>query len=314
MAKALVFVESKGNEIKEASLEVLGLASSLAEQVIAVVVNNQGPDLTGHADKVLRVSNDNLNHPNALAYARVLAEAVKAENPDYILVAATTFGKELAPAAGALMDMTLFSDVVQVEKDRVVKPIYTGKVMAEYEINTPVLISVRPKAYPVPEKSKNGQAEDLNVSWEDRDLSVQLVELKEKDASEIDVAEADIVISGGRGMKGPENFDMLRELAKLLAEKTNSKVAIGASRSAVDEGWIDHSHQVGQTGKIVAPGFYFAIGISGAMQHIAGMRNSKIIIAVNKDPEAPIFQIADFGVVDDLFKVVPELINRLKNA
>ncbi|MGB9590410.1 MAG: electron transfer flavoprotein subunit alpha/FixB family protein, partial [Candidatus Hydrothermia bacterium] len=269
--------------------------------------------------RILLVNEARLSHPLAIPCARSMAEAFKKENPDLVIISATPFGKEVAPCVGALLGLPLMSDVTDVKKDGnalvFTKPLYTGKIIASYRLeNTPVLFSVRPKAFPVPEPRRSTTTESLSPSFQDTDFRVSLVEVAEKEAGDIDVSEADIIVTGGRGMKGPENFALLRELAAILSEKTGVKVAIGASRSAVDEGWIDHSHQVGQTGKIVSPGVYFAIGVSGAMQHLAGMRNSKIIIAVNKDPDAPIFSVADFGVVDDLFKVLPELVKRLKEG
>jgi len=319
MSKALVFAEGRGEALKEASLEVLGVAAGLADEVVAVAVGPYSARLEGFADRVLLVGDQRLSHPLAMPCARAMAEAFKKENPDLVMVSATPFGKEVAPALGALLGLPLMSDVTEVRRDGAalvfVKPLYTGKVMGTYRAEkTPVLFSVRPKAYPVPGAGKSTITESFSPAFTDDDFRVCLVELAEKEAGEIDVAEADIIVTGGRGMKGPENFALLRELASILSEKTGAKVAVGASRSAVDEGWIDHSHQVGQTGKIVSPGVYFAIGVSGAMQHLAGMRNSKLIIAINKDPDAPIFSVADFGVVDDLFKVIPELINRLKGG
>jgi len=319
MAKALVFAEGRGEVLKEASLEAMGVASGLANEVIAVSVGPYAARLEGFADRVLSVQDERLSHPLATLCARAIAGAFRKENPDLAIVSATPFGKEVAPLLGAMLGLALMSDVTEVKKDGstlvFVKPLYTGKVMGTYRVEkTPVVFSVRPKSYPVPAPSKSTSKEGFSPAFTDDDLRVSLVELAEKEAGEIDVAEADMIVTGGRGMKGPENFAMLRELASVLSEKTGAKVAVGASRSAVDEGWIDHSHQVGQTGKIVTPGLYMAIGVSGAMQHLAGMRNSKLIIAINKDPDAPIFSVADFGVVDDLFKVVPELVKRLKEG
>ncbi len=319
MAKALVFAEGRGEVLKEASLEAIGVAGTLAEEVVAVATGPYAAKISGFADRVLVVSDGRLSHPIAAPCARAVAEAFAKENPDIVIISATPFGKEVAPLVGAMLGLPLMSDVTDVKMDGsalvFTKPLYTGKVMGSYRVEkTPALFSVRPKAFSVPASGKSTKTEDFVPSFADADFRVSLVELAEKEAGEIDVSEADIIVTGGRGMKGPENFALLRELAAVLSEKTGAKVAIGASRSAVDEGWIDHSHQVGQTGKIVSPGVYFAIGVSGAMQHLAGMRNSKIIIAVNKDPDAPVFSVADFGVVDDLFKVLPELVKRLKEG
>ncbi len=311
LKKALVFVEGRGEEIKEASLEVLGLAAQLAEEVVALGVGPYADKASGYADRVLKAD---LGHPMAGPAAKALAEAAKAESPNIILLAATPFGKEVGPAAGALLGVPIMADVIEISDDlTLTKPLYTGKIIGKFKLQAePLLVSVRPKAYPVPEPSKSGSVEEFSVELGELERAAELVELQEKEASEVDVAEADIVVSGGRGVKGPEGFKLLYELAQVLSEKTGMKAAVGASRAAVDEGWIDHSHQVGQTGKIVSPQLYIALGISGAMQHLAGMKGSKVIIAVNKDPEAPIFQVADLGIVDDLFKVVPELIKRLR--
>ncbi len=311
LKKALVFVEGRGEEVKEASLEVLGLASQLSEEVVAVAVGPYGEKVKGYADKVLKAD---LGHPLAGPAAKALAEAAKAESPNIILLAATPFGKEVGPAAGAILGVPIMADVTEISGDlTLTKPLYTGKVIGKFKVKAePLLVSVRPKSYPVPQPSKAGSVEELSVELGETERAVELVELTERDTSEVDVAEADIVVAGGRGVKGPEGFKLLYELAQVLSEKTGMKVAVGASRTAVDEGWIDHSHQVGQTGKIVSPQLYIAAGISGAMQHLAGMKSSKVIIAINKDPEAPIFQVADLGIVDDLFKVIPELTKRLR--
>ena len=232
---------------------------------------------------------------------------------------ATTKGKELAPRVAALFNVPMASDVLSVSYDggrvTVKRSLFAGKVYGDFELSSkPYIISIRPKAYEKsgPTSSQEAEILDFSFSFSDNDFDVERIDLKEKEVGEVDVTEADIIVSGGRGVKGPEGFNPLKELIEALQSLNVGKVALGASRAAVDAGWIDHSHQVGQTGKVVSPNLYIACGISGAIQHLAGMRTSKVIVAINKDPEAPIFRVADYGIVGDLFEVVPKMTEEIK--
>ena len=224
-------------------------------------------------------------------------------------------GKDLSPRVAAKLGASLASDCTQTAvKDgglEIVRPIFAGKALATFVIkSSPQLISLRPNVFPLIEPTEGeGELIKKEIALSDDAVKERVVETMKAEGAELDVTEADIIVTGGRGMKGPENFDLLRELSSLLPH-----TAIGASRSAVDAGWIDHQYQVGQTGKTVSPTLYLAFGVSGAIQHLAGMSSSKYIVAVNKDPDAPIFKVADFGIVGDLFQVIPPLKEELKNA
>jgi electron transfer flavoprotein alpha subunit len=227
-----------------------------------------------------------------------------------MLMVATAMGKDLAPRIAARKRMALLTDCVSLDADKesfiAVKSMYGGKVFARVRAaKTPVIATLRPSAYPAPPPGESTAAVRTLALTLPAESRARVVEVAQKDEGRPDVQEADIVVTGGRGLKEPENFRMVEELADSL------RAAVGASRAAVDAGWIDHAHQVGQTGKTVSPKLYVAIGVSGAIQHLAGMRTSKCILAINKDPEAPIFSIADFGIVGDLFKIVPVLTREL---
>jgi electron transfer flavoprotein alpha subunit len=218
-------------------------------------------------------------------------------------------GRDLAPRVSARIDAGLAVDCIglNVEGNEIIatRPVFAGKALLDIKITSPVKVFVlRPNVFSAGTPLEN-KAEISRIAVESSDLKVKVTELK-KSEGKLDVAEADIIVSGGRGMKGPEHFHLVEELAQLLGG------ASGASRAVVDAGWRPHGEQVGQTGKTVSPNLYIALGISGAIQHLAGMRSSKYIVAINKDKDAPIFQIADYGIVGDVFEVVPALINEIK--
>ena len=242
-----------------------------------------------------------------------LEAAIQAVEPDLVLMIATAMGKDLAARVAARMKMATLTDCISIDEVegslQAVKSMYGGKVFATLQaVRTPVMATLRPSAYPVPEPS-GGEAPvtplAVTLPAEPKARVVQVLKAEE---GTLDVQEADVVVSGGRGLKDPANFNLIEGLAGVLGG------AVGASRAAVDAGWIDHAHQVGQTGKTVSPKLYVAVGISGAIQHLAGMRTAKCILAVNKDPDAPIFGLADYGIVGDLFKVVPLLTAEIEKA
>ena len=232
-----------------------------------------------------------------------------------MLVGGTAMGRDLAPRAAARLETACASDLVHVEVDgdgtlRGRRPVYSGKALATVAIPAarPCVATLRPTIFPLPEADDSRSAERIDgpAAVPPDALKVRTIRLETPAERELDVAEASIVVSGGRGLKEPENFSLVRELAKTLG------AAVGASRAVVDAGWIPHKHQVGQTGKVVSPNLYIACGISGAIQHLAGMSSSKVIVAINKDADAPIFKLADYGIVGDLFEVLPALTAAVK--
>jgi len=246
-------------------------------------------------------------------YAAALAAAVEALEPELVLLVATAMGKDLLARVAARRNLAVLSDCISLtETDgtfEAVKSMYGGKVFATVRAKRkPVIASLRPSAYPVPEKRGAEPAVQSLAVELPGDVRAQVVEVRKQEEGQLDVQEAEVIVSGGRGIKDPKNFALIGELAAAFG------AAVGASRAAVDAGWIDHAHQVGQTGKTVSPKLYVAVGISGAIQHLAGMRTSKCILAINKDPDAPIFNVADYGIVGDLFKVVPVLVDEIKKA
>jgi electron transfer flavoprotein alpha subunit len=245
------------------------------------------------------------NYPDG--HADVLADIVRRTDPAVVLMSASFRGRDLAPRLAAKLGAGLVSDVTGVEvvedgRLRITRPIYAGKAIARVvEKSRPQMATVRPNVFPVPPPDPSRTAQVEEVEAEVGDIRAIVREVVQTATGRVELTEADIIVSGGRGMGGPENYALIRELADVLG------AAVGASRAAVDAGWRPHSDQVGQTGKTVSPTLYIACGISGAIQHLAGMKSSRYIVAINKDPEAPIFKVADYGIVADLFTAVPLL-------
>jgi electron transfer flavoprotein alpha subunit len=241
-------------------------------------------------------------------YAPVVAEQATTSTFAAILFPASTIGKDLAPRVAALLDLPLASDVTRmdVEGGRVVveRPVYAGKAFATIEIETsPVLATLRPNAFSATERPSNGEVKTFRPTVDPAAWKARVVERRQAAGGELDVSEATVIVSGGRGMKDPAHWSLLERLRDALGPG----VALGASRAVVDAGWRPHGEQVGQTGKTVSPKLYIAVGISGAVQHLAGMRTAQTIVAINRDADAPIFSVADYGIVGDLFEVVPRL-------
>ncbi len=319
MAGILVFIEQRDGSIRKGSLQALSEAKRQAAAkgwpVAAVLpgsgISGEAAGLGAYgASKVYVADDANLALYSGEGYAEVVAKAAGQFEPDAIFFSATAMGRDLAPRVAARLGVGALADVtgLDLDGDQFVarRPVYSGKAFAVVDTagKKPQVISLRPNVFAL--EQGEGTAEVVNLDGLSLSIRALVKEFVEKGGGEIDVAEAEIIVSGGRGMKGPENFAMLKELADLLG------AAVGASRAAVDAGWIDHSHQVGQTGKVVSPTLYIAVGISGAIQHLAGMGSSKVIVAINKDPDAPIFKVADYGIVGDLFEVVPALIEEVK--
>jgi electron transfer flavoprotein alpha subunit len=314
----LVFCELKDGQLRKPSAEALSegrrLADAAGKQLGALFA---GVSCAGAAeaakygaDLILTAEAASLASYSSDAFAAVLADAVKSKGATVLLAAATAVGKDVAPRAAARLGAGYASDVTALAmadgKLQAVRPVYAGKAFATTHFASAIQVATtRPNVFPAAEKAGAGAAEALPAPTGDFKAIVK--EILAKATGKVDLSEANVIVSGGRGMKDGANFNILEDLATALGG------VVGASRAAVDAGWgLPHSMQVGQTGKVVSPTLYIACGISGAIQHIAGMSGSKYIVAINKDPEAPIFKLANYGIVGDLFEVVPELTKAAK--
>lgn len=318
--KILAFAEQRQGKFKKTAFEAVQVARTLADQTggeaLAVVigenVEHAAAELGSYgAHRVLVVQSPSLGLYSPTAYAKIVTELATKENASIIVFSATALGKDCAPRVAVKLNAGLAADctALKVENGELLatRPMYAGKVLADIKVTTPVkVLTIRPNVFPA--KTVDGQSarvEVVSIELTDADFAARTTEVQ-MGSGKLDVAEADIVVTGGRGLKGPENFKMLEELADVVGG------AVGASRAAVDAGWRPHQDQVGQTGKTVSPTLYIAVGVSGAIQHVAGMSSSKYIVAINKDKDAPIFQIADYGIVGDAFEIVPALTNEIK--
>jgi electron transfer flavoprotein alpha subunit len=320
MAGTLIYAEVQKGEIKKGSFEVTCKAKELGGDVAACLIGKGAEALAPQlakfgADKIYVVDGPEYENYVTETFVQAFKQVADTVSPDVILASATAQGKDLIPAIAARLGVGAISDSVDLKKegDKVVakRPMYAGKAYAMVEAAaSPQIIAVRPNSFAVNEVAGAGAVEKVAVSLDASKIKAVVKNIEVAASDEPDQTEAEIIVSGGRGMKGPENFKLLEDLAKLFGPTATT----GASRAAVDAGWREHSYQVGQTGKTVSPNLYIACGISGAIQHLAGMGTSKVIVAINKDSEAPIFQKADYGVVDDLFNVVPALIDEIKNV
>lgn len=318
-----VFAEQEEGNVRKVTFEILSAARAIAdakgEPLCAVCL---GKDISAlgdkfapyGADKVYLVDHEALANYTTDGYAKALCDLISKEAPSTVLMGATVIGKDLAPKVAARVDAGLASDCVEIklEGDGIVvkRPLYAGKAYAEVSFqNTEIaMASIRPNVLvaSAPDASKSAEIVNVTPEISADDIRVNIVETIKSAADKVDLTEAEIIVSGGRGMKGAENYPIIEALADALG------ATVGASRAAVDSGWRPVSDQVGQTGKVVSPNLYIACGISGAIQHYAGMGTSKVIVAINKDEEAPIFSKCDYGVVDDLFKIVPPLTEEIK--
>ncbi len=324
MAQGVMIVaEQREGEIRKVSYEVISegrrLADKLGQKVTALLIGSNVREKASNlahygADKVILAEDPRLQHYTADAYVPLIADLVKANDPAVLLLGASVQGKDLAGRLSARLGVGMAQDctALGIENGSLVatRPVYAGKAYAKvtFSNHTPHMATARPNvmALNAPDSSKTAEIVDATCTIDETALKTKVIEAVKDAGGKVDLTEADKIVSGGRGMKGPEGFKILEDLAAAIG------ASVGASRSAVDAGWRPHHDQVGQTGKVVSPNLYIACGISGAIQHLAGMSTSKIIVAINKDPEAPIFQKADYGVVDDLFKVVPALTEAVK--
>ena len=313
----LVFAEQVDGRFRKIAYEAVSegrrLADTLGETVTAVVLGSGVDGIAGElgkygADRILVGDDPALADYTTDAYTNVLFDVVKRNDPRILVLGASSQGKDLSARLGARLGVGLAMDCTALrldgEKLVATRPMYGGKVLAEVALEgIPQMSAIRPNVMEIVEAPKAVDVERVEINR--GAVKTRVVEKRVETASRVDLTEADVIVSGGRGMGGPD-FSLLEELAEVLGG------TVGASRSAVDEGWRPHSDQVGQTGKVVTPNLYIACGISGAIQHLAGMGSSKYIVAINKDPEAPIFKKADFGIVEDLFKAVPVIMAELK--
>lgn len=313
MANVLVLAEHAEGKIKRATLSAVTAAKALAKggKITAVVLGKgvSGPadEIAAHAAEVLVGDDARLEHPVADTWARAIEKAARDAGAEFVVAAASAQSRDVLPRVAARLSAGMASEVMAVNDDGTLRrPMWAGSVLADVEIATPVkVLTVRATEFPAAEPGGTGAVKPLELP----DLGTsraRFVEFKQVKSARPELTEARIVVSGGRGTKG--DFGPVEALADELG------AAVGASRAVVDAGWVPNEYQVGQTGKTVAPDLYIALGISGAIQHIAGMKGSKVIVAINKDPDAPIFQIADYGLVGDLFKIAPELQAALKAA
>jgi len=318
--KFLVFIEQRDGKIRKASLEALALARRLSGGPVAAVLPGKGvTSLAAALGKsgagvVYVADREDLALYSNKGYVGALAAAAEKESPDAVLIAATAMGKDVAPRFAARRDVSVLADLMDltVEDGRLVgsRPVYSGKARATVDcgVATLQIATTRPNVFPAERDDAAADARVEPLELGDVTPRAHVLRVETSESKELDVSEADVIVSGGRGIKGPENWPLIRDLQEALG------AALGASRAVVDAGWIDHQHQVGQTGKVVSPTLYVACGISGAIQHLAGMGTSKVIVAINKDPDAPIFQVANYGIVGDIFQIVPEVAKAVRAA
>jgi len=324
MAGIFVYAEHKDGKVKRVAFEILTEARKMADKqgeplcavLVGASVEGMVPSVAAFgADKAYCLEADALNRYTTGGFTKALCQLIEQEKPSIVLFGASINGKDLSARVAGRLGVGLATDCTAIGLDdagtlQVRRPMFAGKVYAEVSFadKTPQMASVRPNVLTAgsPDESRTAEVVKVAADVSPADAGVEVKEVIQAGAGKVDLTEADTIVSGGRGMRGPENFQILEDLADALGG------VVGASRSAVDAGWKPQSDQVGQSGKVVTPNLYIAAGISGAIQHLAGMGTSKVIVAINKDPEPPIFKKADYGVVDDLFKVVPALTEEVK--
>lgn len=316
--KVLVLAEVKDGNLRNVSYEAIAAAKTVSEggEVVGVLlgesVRNLAEGLIHYgADRVVVVENDKLSKYSSDGFSQAFIAVVNEEDPEAIIFGHTSLGKDLSPKVASKLDAGLISDVIDVEVagDNVVftRPIYSGKAFEKKIVTDGIIFAtVRPNNIAPLDKDESRSGDVSTLEVEIKDLRTIIKEVVRKASEGVDLSEAKVVVAGGRGVKSADGFKPLQELADVLGG------AVGASRGACDAGFCDYSLQIGQTGKVVTPDLYIACGISGAIQHLAGMSNSKVIVAINKDPEANIFKVADYGIVGDLFEVVPLLTEEFK--
>ena len=325
MANVFAFVETRGSEVRKVGLEALTAARMLADQtgggeVHALVLGPPGiaakaQQLGQHgADVVIVVENPALGNYNPEAATATAAERIKSGGYRAAVFSTSAQGRDLAPRVAARLGVSVVTDVLAFEiqgQNIVVRhPMNIGKVIATISMSrTPAIVAMRPNVIAPVQNPKAGRVENAQAATDPGSTRVKVLETKQGSRDKLDLAEAPVVVAGGRGLKAAENFKLVEDLASAFGN-----AAVGATRAVTDDGWRPHADQIGQTGRLVSPELYVAVGISGAVQHLAGMRTSKTIVAINKDKDAPIFKVADYGIVGDVFEVVPALTDAVREA
>ena len=325
MANIFAFVETRGTDIRKVGLEAVTAARMLADksgggEVHALVMGPPGiaakaAQLGQHgADVVIAVEHAGLANYSPEAATATIAERIKSGGYRAAIFSTSAQGRDIAPRVAARLGVSVVTDVLsfELEGDTIVvrHPINIGKVIATLAMSgSPAVIAMRPNVIAPAQNPKAGRAESAQPAADPASARVKVVETRQGGGGKLDLAEAPVVVAGGRGLKAAENFKLVEDLASAFGN-----AAVGATRAVTDDGWRPHSDQIGQTGRLVSPELYIAVGISGAVQHLAGMRTSKTIVAINKDKDAPIFKVADYGIVGDVFDVVPALTEAIREA
>lgn len=313
--KVLVLGEIREGALRNVSFEAIGAAKTISEggEIVGVLIGQQVGELANEliaygADRVVTVEHPNLATYTSDGYSQAFLAVYEQEQPEAIVFGHTALGKDLSPKIASKIQSGLVSDVTEISgPNEFIRPIYSGKAFEKVKVKDGVVfVTVRPNNIAPLEKDTSRSGDVSSLSVDIQNLRSIIKEVVRKASTGVDLSEAKVIVSGGRGVKSADGFAPLKELADLLGG------AVGASRGACDAGYADYALQIGQTGKVVTPDLYIACGISGAIQHLAGMSNSKVIVAINKDPEANIFKVADYGIVGDLFEVVPLLIEEIK--
>ncbi len=319
MDRLLIFVETKGGEPRKVSLELLGQGKNLRSQgyvVEALVMGKASPTVKEkvlpYVDRLVSLTDAVLQSYTAEAFALALANHARSVNPKLILAGATQMGRDFMPRVAVLLDAGIASDVTEARWSqdpwKFVRPIHGGRALTEISfVNFPAIVTTRPNTFAIePAGETSGEFIEKELGIAAGEVKTKAVRVEAVSKAKVDVTEADVIVTGGRGLKAPENFKLLEELADLIGG------VVGATRSVVDAKWRDQQEQVGKSGKTVSAKLYIAVGVSGAIHHIMGMDTSKVILAINKDPNANIFNYADYGIVGDLFEVVPAMTEDFK--
>lgn len=314
----LVVLEQNAGKVRRVAYEMLSRAQQLAPGEVTALTFGPGAEEVREAlgqygaDQVVALTAEAFSRYSSDGFARAVVQVVDALDPLAVFFPATAWGKDLAPRVAGMLKAGLASDCTEVDRGDdgrlyAVRPIYAGKAFARVAVDTPrQLFSLRPNIQKIIESHRPGELLALDPGVDPSSFRAVVTEVKQNQGGKLELTEADMIVSGGRGIRAPENYRVVEELAEVLG------AAMGSSRPLADEGWVPHSYHIGQTGKVVSPTVYFAVGISGAIQHLAGISGSKYIVAINNDPDAPIFKAANYGIVGDLFKVVPALVQEIR--
>jgi electron transfer flavoprotein alpha subunit len=325
MAGFLVFAESRGNEVRKVALEAVTAAREAADatgggEVHALLIGGSGigrqAESLGRygADVIFAVEHAELERYSPEVFAATAAERLRSGGYRAGIFSASAQGRDLAPRVAAKLSAALASDVTgfRLEGDVIVAqhPAYTGKVLVTLRLNgTPALVSIRPGIVTLKDHPRTPKVDSIQPAMDPSQARVVVTEVSQRATTKLDLGEAPIIVSGGRGLRAAENFKLVEDLAEALGN-----AAVGATRAVTDDGWRPATDQIGQTGRLVSPDLYIAVGISGAIQHLAGMRTAKTIVAINKDKDAPIFKVADYGIVGDLFEILPRLTDEIRKV